>query len=92
MKLKKNLLKLTVPIVLILSFFYILTFNEQKKEIYYHRFSGLLNSMRGKSSWYSCCTGQVTIRILLTAGQVTILILLHFSDLGTTNYNLLQSR
>ena len=32
--------------------FYILIFNKQKKEIYYQRFSGLLNSMRGKSSWY----------------------------------------
>ena len=32
--------------------FYIVTFNKQKKEIYYHRFSGLLNSIRGKSSWY----------------------------------------
>ena len=32
--------------------FYIVIFNKQKKEIYYHRFSGLLNSIRGKSSWY----------------------------------------
>ena len=32
--------------------FYFLTLNKQKKEIYYQRFSGLLNSMRGKSSWY----------------------------------------
>ena len=32
--------------------FYMLIFNKQKKEIYYQRFSGLLNSMRGKSSWY----------------------------------------
>ena len=32
MKLKKNLLKLTVPIVLIFSFFYILTFVTDKKD------------------------------------------------------------
>ena len=32
--------------------FYTLTFNRQKKEIYYQRFSGLFNSMIGKSSWY----------------------------------------
>ena len=32
--------------------FYILILNKKKKEIYYQRFSGLLNSMRGKSSWY----------------------------------------
>ena len=32
--------------------FYTLTFNKQKKEIYYQRFSGLFNSMIGKSSWY----------------------------------------
>ena len=32
MKLKKNLLKLTVPIVLIFSFFYILNFVTDKKD------------------------------------------------------------
>ena len=32
--------------------FYFLTFNKRKKEIYYQRFSGLFNSMKGKSSWY----------------------------------------
>jgi len=26
--------------------------NKEKKEIYYHRFSGLINSITGKSSWY----------------------------------------
>ena len=26
--------------------------NKKKKEIYYHRFSGLINSIYGKSSWY----------------------------------------
>ena len=26
--------------------------NNKKKEIYYHRFSGLINSIMGKSSWY----------------------------------------
>ena len=32
--------------------FYTLTFNNEKKKIYYQRFSGLLNGILGKSSWY----------------------------------------
>ena len=32
--------------------FYSLFTNEDKKEIYYHRYSGLINAIRGKSSWY----------------------------------------
>ena len=31
---------------------YTLLFNKNKKEIYYHRYSGLINSIMGKSSWY----------------------------------------
>jgi len=38
------------------SFFKFLLFlilgNNKKKEIYYHRFSGLINSIMGKTSWY----------------------------------------
>jgi N-acetylglucosaminyl-diphospho-decaprenol L-rhamnosyltransferase len=32
--------------------FYSLIFNKKKKEIYFHRFSGLINSIVGKKSWY----------------------------------------
>ena len=32
--------------------FYILTFNKMKKEIYYSRMNGILNSILGKKSWY----------------------------------------
>ena len=31
---------------------YSLLFNKKKKEIYFHRMSGLVNAMLGKSSWY----------------------------------------
>ena len=31
---------------------YTLLMNRKKKEIYYHRYSGLLNAIMGKSSWY----------------------------------------
>jgi len=31
---------------------YSLVFNKEKKEIYYHRLSGLFNAIMGKSSWY----------------------------------------
>lgn len=32
--------------------FYSLFLNKEKKEIYYHRYSGLINAIMGKSSWY----------------------------------------
>ena len=32
--------------------FYSLFPNKDKKEIYYHRYSGLINAIKGKSSWY----------------------------------------
>ena len=32
--------------------FYTFTFNNEKKKIYYQRFSGLLNGILGNSSWY----------------------------------------
>ena len=32
--------------------FYLLLMNRKKKEIYYHRCSGLINAIMGKSSWY----------------------------------------
>ena len=32
--------------------FYTLLMNKEKKEIYYHRYSGLMNAIMGKSSWY----------------------------------------
>ena len=32
--------------------FYSLLLNKEKKEIYYHRYSGLINAIMGKSSWY----------------------------------------
>ena len=32
--------------------FYSLIFNKEKKDIYYHRYSGLVNALLGKSSWY----------------------------------------
>ena len=31
---------------------YVLLLNKEKKEIYYHRYSGLINAIMGKSSWY----------------------------------------
>ncbi len=33
-------------------FFYTITFNKKKRRIYFQRFSGLLNSIIGKKSWY----------------------------------------
>jgi len=33
------------------SLFYTITLNKEKKEIYFHRLSGLVNSILGKSSW-----------------------------------------
>ena len=32
--------------------FFLIIRNNEKKQIYYHRFSGLMNSIMGKSSWY----------------------------------------
>ena len=32
--------------------FYSLLLNKEKKEIYYHRYLGLINAIMGKSSWY----------------------------------------
>ena len=32
--------------------FYTIFYNRKKKEIYYHRYSGLINSMTGKTSWF----------------------------------------
>ena len=32
--------------------FYSLLLNKEKKEIYYHRYSGLINAIMGKSSWF----------------------------------------
>ena len=32
--------------------FYVLLMNREKKEIYYHRCSGLINAILGKNSWY----------------------------------------
>jgi len=32
--------------------FYSLFLNKEKREIYYHRYSGLINAIKGKSSWY----------------------------------------
>ena len=34
------------------TFFYLLTFNTEKKDIYFCRLSGILNSIMGKKSWY----------------------------------------
>ena len=31
---------------------YVLLLNKEKKEIYYHRYSGLINAIMGKSSWF----------------------------------------
>ena len=42
--------KLVNSIVKILI--YSLTFNKEKKKIYYHRLSGLINAIIGKKSWY----------------------------------------
>ena len=33
-------------------FIYTLLRNKEKKEIYFHRYSGLINAIRGKTSWY----------------------------------------
>jgi len=33
-------------------FFYSITFNTKQRKIYYHRFSGLINSILGKNSWH----------------------------------------
>jgi GT2 family glycosyltransferase len=32
--------------------FYLLFMNKEKKEIYCHRYSGLINAIMGKNSWY----------------------------------------
>ncbi len=32
--------------------YFSLTFNNKKRRIYYHRFSGIINSITGRSSWY----------------------------------------
>ena len=32
--------------------FYTLIFNKEKKDIYYQRYSGLVNAILGKNSWY----------------------------------------
>ena len=32
--------------------FYTLAFNKEKKDIYYYRLNGILNSIIGKKSWY----------------------------------------
>ena len=37
---------------LIKTIFYQIIFNKEKKNIYYHRLSGLINSILGKRSWY----------------------------------------
>ena len=37
---------------LIKSLFYTLINNKKKKEIYFHRLSGIINSILGKSSWH----------------------------------------
>ena len=34
------------------TLFYTLTFNKEKKDIYYQRTSGLINSIVGNPSWY----------------------------------------
>ena len=34
------------------SIFFLIILNKKKKEIYFQRFSGLVNSIIGKSSWY----------------------------------------
>ena len=34
------------------TFFYLLTFNKNKRDIYYCRLSGITNSITGKNSWY----------------------------------------
>ena len=34
------------------TFFYFLMFNRERRDIYYCRLSGILNSMKGKKSWY----------------------------------------
>ena len=42
--------KLVSSIIKVL--FYLIIINKKKKDIYYHRFSGLINSILGKDSWY----------------------------------------
>lgn len=37
---------------LIKSIFYLIIFNKTKRDIYFHRLSGVLNSITGKKSWY----------------------------------------
>ena len=37
---------------LIKTIFYQIIFNKEKRNIYYHRLSGLINSILGKRSWY----------------------------------------
>jgi len=32
--------------------FFLILMNKEKREIYYQRYSGLINSIVGKSSWY----------------------------------------
>jgi hypothetical protein len=34
------------------SIFYTISLNKEKKEIYLHRLSGLVNSILGRSSWH----------------------------------------
>ena len=34
------------------SIFYLIIFNKKKRDIYFHRLSGVLNSIAGKKSWY----------------------------------------
>ena len=34
------------------SLFYLVNFNKEKRDIYFCRLSGILNSMIGKKSWY----------------------------------------
>jgi len=56
-KYKGFLLSLFIVLPKILStlikiMFFSLVFNKNKKRIYYQRFSGLLNAIIGRSSWY----------------------------------------
>ena len=34
------------------TLFYVLIFNNIKRDIYFHRLSGIINSIKGKKSWY----------------------------------------
>ena len=50
-----NAFKTTFPTMIssiIKSFYYFITFNNFKRQVYLMRFLGLLNSMLGKNSWY----------------------------------------